>query len=356
MPYNIWRGVPLCSTRVQASYLDLSIAANESSCPNSQRSCGIIDTLNNVMCVPISTPCPYNYMEVIPKGQPLPSGFQYTSVALNDATLVISNINTKGKLLVETNINEGTPCADPAYKNYLMPPFILETYYENNQCVDQLNGQTYDLSYDLKDSYSFYNLYSENGILIYLNALPGFITYSQSFISSNRKMKMFSRNYIGINTTCFNKLKELGIGAELLVSLKNINLETYSAASTLIFAVIFGGIGYGLIFFYFVFSFISLCCDKDCDTKMRIILIFLPELFMLVIFIISCVILGQYNGIGNTQQVLIDYNCLDSDLLSIVNSSVQNTNVVWASSIIALVSGLLNFILYCVLMMTCCTS
>ena len=70
LPYTKWRGTYLCASRVQATYLDLSLASDSNSCQSGKRSCGKIDTFNNVMYVPNQTPCPLNYLEFIPTGQP----------------------------------------------------------------------------------------------------------------------------------------------------------------------------------------------------------------------------------------------------------------------------------------------
>jgi hypothetical protein len=206
IPYTKWRGVSLCSDRASSSYLDLTVVPSENMCPEGLRSCGIIDTLNNVMCVPTATPCPYNYMKIIPFGQALPTEFNYTSFTLKDATLVLSNENIKGKILVDLTVSEDIPCADPLYKNNNYPPFILEKFYFRSRCDNSLGSKQYDTEYEHKDSYSYYNVYSENGVIVFLNYLPTFPEYGQILERSNRQLRLYSKNYVGITPSCFNKI------------------------------------------------------------------------------------------------------------------------------------------------------
>ena len=50
VPYNFWRGNHLCSSRITASYLDLTISENSNNCPVNFKPCGKIDTIGNFMC------------------------------------------------------------------------------------------------------------------------------------------------------------------------------------------------------------------------------------------------------------------------------------------------------------------
>jgi hypothetical protein len=347
MPYYVWRNTTLCSERIPATYLDLTIAENENSCPNNMRSCGIIDTLNNVMCVPLTTPCPYNYMQIIPKGQPMPSGFNYSMISMNEATLVLSNQNTKGKLIIDLMINEDTPCADSYFKSYLGSLYILENFYERSTCEGTLGTLQYDQDFELKDSYSYYSTYNENNILTNLNNIPTFNTYGFALQSSTRTMKLYAKTYVGIKPQCLNMIKQQNLSVDMMVDLTDMYNDTSDSNTVLLYSVIFGSIGVGFMVFY---EIILLCiaakdgCDND-SSLMRISLMIIPQMFCMVMFVIACIIVSRYSGIANTYEFLIDYNCVDSNLLKAMIDARSSLSTISSVSIACLIFSLLNLII-----------
>lgn len=347
MPYYVWRNTTLCSERVPATYLDLTIAENESGCPKSMRSCGIIDTLNNIMCVPLVTPCPYNYMQIITKDQPMPTGFIYTSIPLNEATLILSNQNTKGKIIIDLLINEGTPCADSFYKSYLGGPYILENFYEKSTCQGSLGSLQFDQDFELKDSYSYYSVYNENNIITNLNNIPTFNIYGMSLASSSRTMKLYAKTYVGIKPQCINMIKQQNLTTDMMMDLADMQNETFDSDAVLIYAVIFGSIGIGILLF---FESILICQTvssglSNQNLGARIFFIAIPQLFCMVMFIIACVIVARYSGLANTYEFLIDYDCVDSNLLNAMINSKNSINSISSISIACLVISTLNLII-----------
>jgi hypothetical protein len=198
------------------NYFNLTIAANPTDCPENHKTCGRIDTLNNVLCLPIDETCPINFFEIIQKHQPMPKGFNYSTIELNNATIVYSNNNFEGDVLVYLKVEEGLPCANGYYKNYAYPPFIAEKYYDRYKCLKGIWPNLIDSTYQLKDVYSYYKLYKENGILSLLDEFSGFKNYSTNLELSNRNMHLFSKKYVGIRSNLHKKIRESFLAPDFL--------------------------------------------------------------------------------------------------------------------------------------------
>jgi hypothetical protein len=348
MPFYQWRGVSVCSVRNTESYLDLTVVETENSCPNGKKPCGVIDTLNHVLCIDSYKECPYNYMEVIPRGQPVPSGFNYTSTPLTGATLVLSNTNTRGKIISDFRISEDIPCADPDYKNYLYAPFFVEVFYSKNQCLTKIGEKVFDYDYELKDSESFWDLYNENGIIVYMNNLPSFANYSETLRNSGRQMRLYTKNYHGINSKCLEIIKNSNLSPRLLSDLIAMSNDSLDVSGLLTFSIIFGSIGVGWMCVYVFTYWVCLCCT-EC-TKLfnftRLFVSIFPSLFNFTMVVIACVIAGRFSSLGDSYLFLADNNCGDADMLSTIMLVKENSEYIISMIIPIMVFGFSNFLIF----------
>jgi hypothetical protein len=348
MPYYIWRNTTLCSERIPATYLDLTIADSKQNCPSNMRSCGIIDTMNNVMCVPFSTPCPYNYMQILPKDQSIKLSFNYTLIPMNQANLVLSNENTSGKIIIDLLVNDGPPCADSSYKNYLVQPYILEKYYDRSTCDHALGSLVYDKDYELKDDYSYFSIYSENNIFVRLSNVPNFNNYFEALKFSSRTMKLYAKNYIGIKSQCNAMIKEQNLSVNLMLDLSNIHSNLNGSDETILYAVIFGAIGVAV---YLLYEGIVMCvlCAEPCEEKeytMRNLIMIVPQLFCFVMLVIACIMVAKFTGLANTYEFLIDNNCVDQNLFDAMVEVRNSIRSICSLSIICLIICSLNLIVF----------
>ena len=353
MAYRYWRGQPLCSTRVAASYLDLNIVDNENSCPLNYRSCGKIDTSGNFMCVPVATPCPMNYFKVIPSGQPLPSGFNYTSINLSGATLITSNSNVKGDLLVELDLSEGPPCADPNYKNYLSAPFILELFYGYDKCYTSVFSNVYDPYFQQADEYSYYNAYAENGVIQVMNTLPTFSSYSFLLQTSQRTLKLYYRNYIGVKPSCLKYIQQnVNLGKDIITDLSQIYSNSGSVQTALQYGLIFGAVSTGSLFIMIITNL----CSGMGSLKRRFVLYLTSSFLHIAVFITSCISVAKLSGLSFKFQVLTDMNCVDQALTQMITGGISNSGLTNAFSIAALVTSLLTLLAYSLCVVSACYS
>lgn len=267
--YNYWKETKLCAQRNSTNYLQLPIFESEESCPKGYRSCGVVDTSNNVLCREKKSPCPINYLEIIPKDQVFPQGFDFNSIELSDSYLITSDINTKDFIINSLLIDENQPCADPSYKNYHEPPYILEIYYNKSRCFTKLGGYYLDPSPILKDYDLFSNIYERNHIFHSLTNLtvahkenyPFFSESMQKYINqikkSDRTLKMYHKPYVGLRLTCLNKIKMNNLSEKIMLLLHNID-SIYSNSMILLTGALI--VQSTLVCIHF-FSYILMCLE-----------------------------------------------------------------------------------------------
>ena len=204
MPYSLWKNSKICVKKIQNSYLDFTIVASADSCPSTMRICGIIDSLNNKLCIPTATKCPINKIQILQNSDPMPSDFQYTTIAMNNNNkLIYTTDNVSGKFPIDLIVSDGVPCEDIRYENYKSQPYILENYGFGASCPEpnEVSQNVLDNRYQLLDSYVRLSLYQENNIYLLLQRLP--LIASTNY---NYQTNLYSRNYIGFSTSCKNGL------------------------------------------------------------------------------------------------------------------------------------------------------
>jgi hypothetical protein len=347
-PYLFWRQTPLCSSRIQASYFDLVIVSKEVYCSTGYKSCGIIDTAKNYLCVPNNQECPINYFKILGPNDKPPTDFPFETISLNGATLVYSNSNKNGEILVEIDLDEDQPCANPYNKHYKSQPFILEKYYDRYDCTYPVNSKVFDPFYKYADEYSYFNTYAENRIITTLSVIPGFINYSSQLQTSNRKLQMFHRNYFGIHTDCIKEIKDLGISEQIIKDMKSLDAFAFTNITTSLGAAfIFACIGLVFICIYFPILFYKILIHRlNIDSvKMRAMLILYIGLYSLSILILSWTVLANTSNFGTSFLKLVELNCVDQNLQNSIRSTIQSSSGIISNMTYSLTFSVLSVIL-----------
>lgn len=229
-PYLSWKGAKLCRERNsewdRLNYFELNVKNNATACGNISRSCGIIDSFKNHLCVENNKSCPVISINIY--------DFEYFNKQFlsdnNDVTFVSPKavfVYTKDEskfynkstplIPVEFKISNGQPCMNPYYINSDGYMYILDNYYGRNFCLkysindDNLKYDTtiysnkffYDNNFKKVDNTNMTELLSENNILPMIKTLPFYPTNS-----TNRDISLYYRSYIGMNYTCYKILKE----------------------------------------------------------------------------------------------------------------------------------------------------
>jgi hypothetical protein len=179
------------------------------------------------------------------------------------------------------------------------PPFFVEVFYSKNQCLTKIGEKVFDYDYELKDSESFWDLYNENGIIVYMNNLPSFANYSETLRNSGRQMRLYTKNYHGINSKCLEIIKNSNLSPRLLSDLIAMSNDSLDVSGLLTFSIIFGSIGVGWMCVYVFTYWVCLCCT-EC-TKLfnftRLFVSIFPSLFNFTMVVIWGLGIGDW-GLG----------------------------------------------------------
>ena len=298
MAFERWRGASICANRVATSYLDLTVASSANSCPFNMRSCGVADSMNNVLCVPSSTACPINNLVIAPTQ---PTDMTYTTLSTNSgANLYFSNQNTKGQILTELLVSELKPCADPGEASYSSKPFILDPYYNNKfTCSDGVGSFKYDDRYKLVDSYNYQALLRDNNVYQVLMTIPTYNT-----LLDNHSTGLYSRNYIGLHPSCLNDIRSQGTAKNILLDLTQTQSTINSA-----YGVSMGAMIVGIILFMFVGFYVFVFCTMD-DKAASLMLIF-PFILLIVLLILCSFTASFVKSYGSYHSFFLDQSCVD---------------------------------------------
>ena len=345
IPYRIWRGSNLCVKR-GPNYLDLKTGKSSNDCGSGYKSCGIADSLNQVLCYPNNVECPYNFVKVLSPSEQVPKDVKYTVVPLGfnsqEGKILFSNENTSGKTLIQFKVDDNTPCLSPDYRNLEIKPYYLEKTWDMNSCQNEIGGQRYDNSYTKIDSESYNRLYSDNQILGILLSLPQFQNYN--YLSG--ATSLYSKNFIGFNKQCVSKLLGNKPSSLIIQDLVQIEDKIGSVSTVALVGMIFGIIGFVIII---IFSCIFCCGGGDTEglkflSIISVIFISIPAL------IISAILVSKANNIGYDLSLFADPYCTDSitsnavgSFSSKINSGISMSVTYLIFSILALVCNVFSF-------------
>ena len=181
-----------------SDYLKYSVNQNEK-CKNGFKQCGILDSYNNKLCLPVKKKCPINYFSVSKKEIILDNNKSLYNVSLNNnETLYYSNEFNNNKIIIELKLNEGKMCFDPKIKNLVFEKYFLyekEDFYAKNCSNGKFNN-----NYTLIDAIDLKTLYEENKLLDKIEKLPN---YNKN--NFKQMMNLYSNNYFGYDKNIFFK-------------------------------------------------------------------------------------------------------------------------------------------------------
>jgi hypothetical protein len=329
IPYRLWRGTNICVKR-GPNYLDLKTAKSAALCGSGYKSCGIADSLQQVLCYPNAVNCPYNFIKVLSANQQVPNDKNYTVIPLGfngqDGKMIFSNENISGNTVNQFKIDDNQPCLSPDYKNLAIKPYYLEQSWGKNLCQNAIGGQNFDNAYTKVDSESYNKLYSDNQILGILLSLPKFQKYN--YLSGSTSL--FYKIYIGINSQCISKIADL-VKIEDAIS---------SVSTTALVGMIFGIFA---IVILVIFSVIF-CCNEGKEESLKVMNIIFGIFSSIPALIISAILVSKANNIGYDLSVFSDPNCTDSITSNAVASFSSKINSGVSMSVAYLLFSVLGFV------------
>lgn len=303
-------------------------------CRLGYKSCGVLDSTENQMCIEENKPCPISYIGISSNGNFTINTHSVKSIDLsNNMTFIYSSsIANLNSIPIEIKVFEEEACAksteliETEYDSYLLKNRRGINYVKNcslvesnytNQVLNKSLSYYNDDRYYVIDSISEYELYNDNIILPLVKRLPGYSIENMNMTN----MSLYYRSYIGIAKNCTsnekinpNNLKDILlkinnlhfmsiflISLTLLVFISTIiTLLNYSSiknfAIRLILTIILM-----LILFYFVHSAFDCSVDIEffrcVDGLFSVVLGKIQEANYYIFIVVSYINLGIYiNG------------------------------------------------------------
>ena len=135
--YNKWRNATLCGNRLLSSYFDLTFVQKDRKCPSGSKPCGVLDSLNNQLCVSDTMSCPINKVLFLDSTSSIPGDYNYDIINFQDGKkLLFTNGDNKGDIFKEFTVSDLNPCVDTYYSNYAVKAYGLDPYFERDKCLN----------------------------------------------------------------------------------------------------------------------------------------------------------------------------------------------------------------------------
>lgn len=375
--FIFWRNTPICGERDLGRYLELNIAENAENCPSGSRSCGVIDTQKNHLCMENSLNCPVNQFEIINRNANntninTNSDFK---IPLKDADLFyannLNNINDK-IIPINFKISEDIPCRNPYYENIPREVYLLDYFAERRFCyptvkdqkdsedneeinydkyqipnsnnsnpinnfssntnnknlgdrdINNENGKNtnpylqYDFNYKLLDTYSMEKLYVENNIYSKTSNLPYFpINYY------NRNIYLSSKPFFGLKASCFQMIKNEKLSDSIYSDvdlfsehLDDLNVLTISFSFSIVLSIT-----------YCLCNWLSYYVrGNPDDSKYTRCIITIP--FALCLLVPVAIVYSKTEITINLDKIFLDPKCVDSFTIDLYTKFSSKLNYI----------------------------
>ena len=166
--YTVFNGNEICVSRKGDKYKDLiksgKIINNNQTCSETDKSCGIVDTLDRKLCVDKNQDCPINIHNINKIQEKL---FISNNKLDNNNKMYLSEENDEEKIISLIKLSDGYPCLRIEEKNW-------KAYHPDekvkSQTCSEINGQTTDNRYTKFDNYQTrkIQLYQDNKLDDYI--------------------------------------------------------------------------------------------------------------------------------------------------------------------------------------------
>ena len=192
-----YKGFKFCPIKGKSYnyYLENSVKSNEK-CPDGKKKCGILDSLNQTICLNINEECPINDIKIDNNNNTENSDIIYKTIQLNNNEyLHYTNQSIDNPILIKLKLSDGKPCIYPG-------EFSWKYFYE----LEPINGTCNKIVFDSKndnrykkfDSISKKKLYIDNNIY---NKIENISDYPFHLLEISN-VDLFSRTYLGFNKQC----------------------------------------------------------------------------------------------------------------------------------------------------------
>ena len=296
-------------------------------CPDEfSNDCGIIDTLNQHLCIERDNDCP---LYEVGLGQISDTRYVYNE----EAKIYYSNNNdeTNKKIIGKLILNDGQPCYKISEK--LWRSFDDEEAIEEHlECELEIFGKTIDDRFDDKGEISYRTLYNDNLPRNRFNQL-------KDKLNDDLKVHLYSRVFLGIDLECDKRYNIKREDYENLRKNQKMEKACILVESIIIFSCFF------LIILFFIIDVCSKKKKREATKYLITFIIIACLLSITVCFICHAVFLGQINNND------IFYDCSDHITNEVFKQEHLNTNKTKIFTAINLVLDLLIFLFNAILIL-----
>lgn len=348
----VWENGTLCQRDFSINNEDLDyfklhvIPSNSSnvtsSCPKDYNLCGIIDTYDNYLCVPNTTACPINSIEV--------SNYLYKKdFSFDDPTIPSINVPEDQKIQDNIKLKNSnfkfynnkdpvksripimfktaykTPCENPAFINTPdINLYPLEPFYGKQKClkfsnevdipnnITTFNDDNKNKTEYIDDNFSLIDIYGNKDYILDNQVFENYTTLPKQYTDEleQNNLGLWVRNYPGINATCHKYIRENNLGGEYFKTIEN--LQNVPNMRSIMVALLIIAILIVLIILFF------LICELFVNVRRNSILLLILWVFLFILFailltalilaIIEATKLSSVSGLDE----IFNSNCLDS--------------------------------------------
>lgn len=377
-PIINWRGTPICRISEinwkNSTYLDLTIENKQSDCPTGTRSCGLIDSYPNHLCVPNSKSCPvislkfYDTDTYNNKKNTFPTD---NKVIFFSNSAFVYNLNEKNfdvnkvQIPLDFEISNNQPCLNPYYQNIGSMIYTLDYYAGRNFCLkyadngsnntsfNYLTNYYYDSNFQIIDTLNMEKLYFDNEITSVTYALPLF-----PLDEYKRDINLYAKNYFGLSSNCLKTIKSENLKDDLMNDLKIITKITEINTGPMNTMVM---ISSALVFFLFLNGLGIIHRSKKtrkpikigrCEVCFYFIISFIAMIFTFVTIILLGVLLKNFQTSTAFNKIFGDTKCINPytyDLYQILITSFNSFRTMIISSIILFIINIILLMIYSII-------
>jgi hypothetical protein len=266
---------------VSKSYFDYldnidDINSTNQICKDNYKKCGILDTNNNILCIPINEECPLNDLKISDVKLPdLETDYFFVKIteSLTDSVKYIyyTNKKTDNNIITHLELSTNNPCIYPDEHNWIgINPKEIE---KNCSCQTYINNELYDKSYkEVGNKILMKSLYYDNNVPLYNE-------YNYETVN------LYARNHYYFDKNCSEKYIE-----------EYDNLET-SFSSKMLYLRILQYFNFFLVVIYVIVLFIQIICkDDEDDNKSKIYGLVITDLILLYGIVTNIIFIVFRNG------------------------------------------------------------
>ena len=222
--FTKFNGKEICVKRSGDTYMDLlnsgKIIPKSENCPSTDKSCGIVDTLDRKLCVKKADKCPINSNNIKKKVSFTLSQYTSNQFLDNNGIYFLDEANAEEKVISEIKLSDGFPCIN--YSEFHWVAYHPDEIVKFHNC-SELYGRTTDDRYD-----KFTNFQITKQKLYIDNELSDFVT--EELKKDKSPINLYGTTLLGVN------LGESGFNYDKLISVQNLanKCNHYMLISTII--------------------------------------------------------------------------------------------------------------------------